>query len=191
MVKLVKVFLVFSICISMSSCVFTSKKENNKGPDFGLLDGVGKLLDGTGKLLDGTGKSLNEIAKSLNGQEIEENRTIDTNGNNREDLFGVWKATDESLKRQLKGDDKNIIFSFQLNENSTAIICRNDFTQDTNEGTWLWSIEKKFGNNNFGISFYCDVILNVDYTSSLGLLLEEKSGALYLKAGEYEFKKMN
>ena len=103
----------------------------------------------------------------------------------REDVFGVWEATEESLKEQ-----QNIV-SFQLNEDSTAIICRNGFTQEKTNGTWLWDIEKKLG---MGISFRYDVKL-VDYALTdhliLGLLLEERDGNLYLTARDYEFMKID
>jgi len=107
--------------------------------------------------------------------------------NTREDVFGVWEATKESLKKQ----NENKVFSFQLNEDSTAVICRNDLTQEKSKGTWLWNVEKNWGNSNFGISFRYDVRLDVNYGLRLGLLLEERRGHLYLTAGDYEFRKID
>ena len=106
--------------------------------------------------------------------------------NKREDVFGVWEATKESLKNQ----KENKVFSFQLKEDSTAIIFRNDLTQEKINGRWLWNIEKGFGKSNFGISSRVDVGLKVSNNFYLGLLLEERAGHLYLTAGEYEFKKI-
>jgi len=106
--------------------------------------------------------------------------------NKREDVLGVWEATKESLKKQ--NQDK--VFSFQLNEDSTAIICPNDLTQEKSKGKWLWGFEKNLGNGNFGISFKSDVILDINSSHRLVLLLEKRAGNLYLSAGEYEFKKI-
>ena len=105
----------------------------------------------------------------------------------RGDVLGLWKATKTSLKKQ----NQNKILSFQLNEDSTATISRNDITQEEKKGTWLWNIEKKIGKNNFGINFYSDVRLNVDYDLIVLFLLEDRSDGLYLIAGDYEFKKVN
>ena len=107
--------------------------------------------------------------------------------NIRKDVFGVWEATKESLKKQ----NENKVFSFQLNEDSTALICRNDLTQEKSKGKWLWNVEKNLGNSNFGINFRYDVRLDVNYALRLGLLLEERRGYLYLTAGDYEFRKID
>ena len=106
--------------------------------------------------------------------------------NKREDVLGVWEATKESLKNQ----KENKVFSFQLNEDSTANICRDGLTQEKSKRRWLWNVEKRFGGSKFGISFGVDVLLKVSDNFFLGLYLKEKAGKLYLTAGEYEFKKI-
>ena len=107
--------------------------------------------------------------------------------NKREDVLGVWEATKESLKKQ--NQDK--VFSFELNADSTVIICRDGLTQEKSKGKWLWNFEKKLGNSKLGISFKSDVIFDIDSSHRLGLLLEKRAGNLYLSAEEYEFKKKN
>ena len=121
-------------------------------------------------------------------EDKKENKGDDKKENKREDVFGLWEATKNSLKKQ----NQNKIFSFQLNKDSTAIILRDNITQEKKKGTWLWNIEKGLGNNIFSVGFRCDVWLDVvDYGLVLALRLEERSGNLYLEAGDYEFKKVD
>jgi hypothetical protein len=104
----------------------------------------------------------------------------------REDIFGFWEITKASLKKQKKNQIQ--IYSFQLNEDSTAIIFSSNSTKEKINGTWRWNIEKKIGVKFFYFSFKADVFLN-GKNSSLGLLLEEKGGDMYLSVGDHEFKK--
>ena len=103
----------------------------------------------------------------------------------REDVWGLWEATKSSLEKQ----KQNKIFSFQLNADSTAIIIRDNISQEEMEGIWLWKYEKKWDNNNSGIGITSDVRLKVSYDFTLMMRLEERAGDLYLQAGEYQFKK--
>jgi len=103
----------------------------------------------------------------------------------REEVLGEWEATKTSLRKQ----KENKVFSFQLNKDSTSIVFQDRDSSKEFKGKWKWNIEKKVGNKWFGISLKCDIFLHVSHKQMLGLSLTEKSGVLYLSAGEYEFKK--
>lgn len=119
---------------------------------------------------------------------MESRRSIEENS--RKDIIGNWTITKKSLeKMESRKDGNKIIRSFKLNADSTVKISYGSFEKEK-VGKWKWKAEKEFGNDNFGIGFYSDVVIRANATI-LGLSLNSNQDNMILQASDYSFKKEN
>ncbi|MBD8488907.1 hypothetical protein IFO69_09140 [Echinicola sp. CAU 1574] len=80
--------------------------------------------------------------------------------------------------------------SFELKSDSTAIVF---WGEREVEGKWRWKYSKEFGNNTFGFSMSCDLLLVVFIGSGnmhiKDFQLGKKNEALILRVGDEDYKK--